>query len=95
MSPRFSATAVLAATGLMSVAATPPLAIGRAGMPGKDVALFHPGRSSLASSLTHGKTRMAGFTLQAGHTARRFHEVSAEQSLVFDQGNGDVVAVKK
>lgn len=42
-----------------------------------------------------GKTYTVGFAIHAGHTARRFHYVSVEQTLVLDQGTGDFVAAAK
>jgi cytochrome c-type protein NapC len=42
-----------------------------------------------------GKPFNVGFAIHAGHTARRFHYVSIEQSMVLDQGTADFVAVKK
>ncbi len=45
--------------------------------------------------LAPGKTYTVGFAIHSGHTARRFHYVSFERSLVLDQGTADFVAVKK
>ncbi|BAE49686.1 ethylbenzene dehydrogenase-related protein [Paramagnetospirillum magneticum] len=42
-----------------------------------------------------GKTYNLGFAIHAGHTARRFHYVSLEHTLVLDKGDADLVAVKK
>ncbi|CUW41513.1 Putative cytochrome c-552 [Magnetospirillum sp. XM-1] len=42
-----------------------------------------------------GKTYNVGFAIHAGHTARRFHYVSLEHSLVLDKGDADLIAVKK
>ncbi|MTJ83997.1 MAG: cytochrome c-552 precursor [Telmatospirillum sp.] len=42
-----------------------------------------------------GKSFTVGFAIHAGHTARRFHYVSIDQSLVLDQGTADFVAAKK
>jgi cytochrome c-type protein NapC len=41
-----------------------------------------------------GKTYTVGFAIHAGHTARRFHYVSFEHTLVLDQGDADLVAKK-
>jgi hypothetical protein len=45
--------------------------------------------------LAAGKTYTVGFAIHAGHTAKRFHYVSYERSLVLGQGTADFVAVKK
>lgn len=42
-----------------------------------------------------GKTYTIGFAIHGGHTAKRFHYVSFEQSLVLDQGTADFVAAAK
>ncbi len=42
-----------------------------------------------------GKRYTIGFAIHTGHTAKRFHYVSFERSLVLDQGSADFVAVKK
>ena len=42
-----------------------------------------------------GKTYTIGFAIHAGHTAKRFHYVSFERTMVLDAGAGDFVAVKK
>lgn len=55
MNPRSLGIPLLAAIGLTRVAATPASAIGRAGSPGQDVVLFHPGQSFLEWSLTQGE----------------------------------------
>lgn len=39
-----------------------------------------------------GHTYTLGFSVHAGHTARRFHYVSLEKTLVLDQGAADFVA---
>jgi hypothetical protein len=39
-----------------------------------------------------GKRYTVGFAIHAGHTAKRFHYVSFERSLVLDQGAADFVA---
>ena len=39
-----------------------------------------------------GKTYTLGFAIHAGHTAKRFHYVSFERTLVLDQGEADFVA---
>ena len=39
-----------------------------------------------------GKTYTLGFSVHAGHTARRFHYVSLEKTLVLDSGKADFVA---
>ncbi|MGE5505175.1 MAG: ethylbenzene dehydrogenase-related protein [Actinomycetota bacterium] len=44
--------------------------------------------------LVPGKTYTVGFAIHAGHTARRFHYVSFEHTLVLDQGDADLVAKK-
>ena len=41
-----------------------------------------------------GKPYTIGFAIHSGHTAKRFHYVSFEHSLVLDQGDADFVAVK-
>lgn len=45
--------------------------------------------------LEAGKTYNVGFAIHAGHTARRFHYVSLEHTLVLDKGDADLIAVKK
>jgi cytochrome c-type protein NapC len=42
-----------------------------------------------------GKTYNVGFAIHAGNTARRFHYVSLEHTLVLDKGDADLVAAKK
>lgn len=42
-----------------------------------------------------GKTYNVGFAIHAGHTARRFHYVSLEHTLMLDKGDSDLIAVKK
>lgn len=42
-----------------------------------------------------GKTYNLGFAIHAGRTAKRFHYVSFERTLVLDTGMADFVAVKK
>ena len=39
-----------------------------------------------------GKTYTIGFAIHAGHTAKRFHYVSFERTLVLDEGKADFVA---
>ncbi len=39
-----------------------------------------------------GKTYTIGFSVHAGHTAKRFHYVSYERTLVLDDGKADFVA---
>lgn len=39
-----------------------------------------------------GKTYTVGFSIHAGHTAKRFHYVSFERTLMLDQGTADFVA---
>ena len=39
-----------------------------------------------------GKQYTVAFAIHSGHTAKRFHYVSFERSLVLDQGNADFVA---
>ncbi|TAL04026.1 MAG: cytochrome c-552 precursor [Rhodospirillaceae bacterium] len=41
-----------------------------------------------------GKTYTLGFSIHAGHTAKRFHYVSLEKTLMLDQGAADFVAVR-
>jgi len=41
-----------------------------------------------------GKTYNIGFAIHAGHTAKRFHYVSFERTLVLDEGTADFVAAK-
>jgi len=41
-----------------------------------------------------GKPYTIGFAIHAGHTAKRFHYVSFERSLILDQGDADFVATK-
>ncbi|MDE2184490.1 MAG: cytochrome c-552 precursor [Alphaproteobacteria bacterium] len=42
-----------------------------------------------------GKRYTVAFAIHAGHTAKRFHYVSFERSMVLDQGDADFVASKK
>ena len=42
-----------------------------------------------------GKTYNLGFAIHAGRTAKRFHYVSFERTLVLDSGMADFVVVKK
>lgn len=42
--------------------------------------------------LAAGKQYTVGFAIHSGHTAKRFHYVSFERSLVLDHGNADFVA---
>jgi cytochrome c-type protein NapC len=42
-----------------------------------------------------GKAYNVGFAIHAGNTARRFHYVSLEHTLVLDKGDADLVAAKK
>ena len=42
-----------------------------------------------------GKPYTIGFAIHSGHTAKRFHYVSFEHTLVLDQGEADFVAAKK
>ena len=42
-----------------------------------------------------GKTYTIGFAIHAGHTAKRFHYVSFERTLVLDDGKADFVAAVK
>lgn len=42
-----------------------------------------------------GKTYTVAFAVHAGHTAKRFHYVSFERTMVLDSGAADFVAVKK
>lgn len=46
-------------------------------------------------TIAAGKPYTVGFALHSGHTAGRFHYVSFEHSLVLDQGDADLVAVKR
>ncbi len=39
-----------------------------------------------------GQTYTLGFSLHAGHAAKRYHYVSLEKTLVIDQGSGDLIA---
>lgn len=41
-----------------------------------------------------GKTYTVGFSLHAGHAAKRFHYVSLEKTLTLDAGNADLVVVR-
>lgn len=41
-----------------------------------------------------GKTYNIGFSVHAGHTAKRFHYVSFERKLVLDSGEADFVVMK-
>lgn len=43
-------------------------------------------------ALIPGKRYTVAFAIHSGHTAKRFHYVSFERSLVLDQGNADFVA---
>lgn len=45
--------------------------------------------------LVPGKRYTVAFAIHSGHTAKRFHYVSFERSLVLDQGNADFVVGKK
>lgn len=45
--------------------------------------------------LVAGKRYTVAFAIHSGHTAKRFHYVSFERSLVLDQGNADFVVEKK
>lgn len=45
--------------------------------------------------LVAGKRYTVAFAIHSGHTAKRFHYVSFERSLVLDQGTADFVAGKK
>lgn len=45
--------------------------------------------------LVPGKTYTIGFAIHAGHTAKRFHYVSMERTLVLDSGTADFVAAKQ
>ena len=45
-------------------------------------------------TLEPGKRYTVAFAIHAGHTAKRFHYVSFERSLVLDQGNADFVVGK-
>ena len=42
--------------------------------------------------LAPGKTYTVGFSIHAGHTARRFHYVSLEKTLAIESGTADLVA---
>jgi cytochrome c-type protein NapC len=46
-------------------------------------------------SLEAGKTYTVGFAIHAGHTARRFHYVSLEHTLMLGKGDADLIAMKK
>ena len=50
-----------------------------------------PGYKELAA----GKTFTVGFAIHGGHTAKRFHYVSFERSMIIGEGAADLVAVKK
>ncbi len=67
------------ANGTWTVVLSRKLAVGQAGR--KDIVA--------------GKTYSVGFAIHDGHTARRFHEISLGRTLVLDQGEADLVAVKK
>ncbi|MSO73125.1 MAG: cytochrome c-552 precursor [Rhodospirillaceae bacterium] len=43
-------------------------------------------------SFQPGKTYTVGFSVHAGHTAKRFHYVSLEKTLVLDGGKADFIA---
>jgi hypothetical protein len=45
--------------------------------------------------LAAGKQYTVAFAVHSGHTAKRFHYVSFERTLVLDTGNADFVAAKK
>lgn len=45
--------------------------------------------------LVAGKRYTVAFAIHSGHTAKRFHYVSFERSLVLDQGSADFVVAKK
>ncbi len=46
-------------------------------------------------TLVPGKGYTVAFAIHSGHTAKRFHYVSFERSLVLDQGSADFVVEKK
>jgi hypothetical protein len=46
-------------------------------------------------ALVPGKRYTVAFAIHAGHTAKRFHYVSFERSMVLDQGTADFVAANK
>lgn len=46
-------------------------------------------------ALVPGKRYTVAFAIHSGHTAKRFHYVSFERSLVLDQGAADFVAASK
>ncbi|MDE2030318.1 MAG: cytochrome c-552 precursor [Alphaproteobacteria bacterium] len=46
-------------------------------------------------AIVPGKTYTIGFAIHSGHTAKRFHYVSFERTLVLDSGNADFVAAKE
>ncbi len=46
-------------------------------------------------TLVPGKRYTVAFAIHSGHTAKRFHYVSFERSLVLDQGAADFVALNK
>lgn len=45
--------------------------------------------------IVDGKRYTVGFAIHSGHTAKRFHYVSFERSLVLDTGAADFVAAKR
>ena len=45
-----------------------------------------------SKDIAPGKTFTLGFALHAGHTAKRFHYVSFERTLMLDDGSADFVA---
>ncbi|MBI3444065.1 MAG: cytochrome c-552 precursor [Magnetospirillum sp.] len=51
--------------------------------------------SAPAKTISAGKSYTVGLAIHSGHTARRFHYVSLEHTLVLDSGDADLVAVKK
>ena len=49
----------------------------------------------LYKEIVSGKTYTVGFSIHAGHTARRFHYVSLEKTLALDAGKTDFIAVRR
>jgi hypothetical protein len=46
-------------------------------------------------AIDSGKTYTVGLAIHSGHTARRFHYVSLEHTLMLDKGDADLIAPRK
>jgi cytochrome c-type protein NapC len=58
---------------------------------GRKLVVGQPGHKDIVA----GKTYNVGFAIHDAYAEHRFHEVSLGRTLVLDQGNADLVAVKK